>query len=69
MKIVFPDAGHCVFPMGHVGDKGFRFCAEKAEASKPYCAFHCSKCSKPPEAVPQPTTAASTLRRVFGGRL
>lgn len=67
--ITFPDLGGCVFPMGHVDQPSFKFCAEKAELGKPYCAFHCAKAFKPPEAIPQPTTNASSLRRVFGGRL
>ena len=66
--IHFPDHGYCTFPMGHVDQPGFHFCSAKAEDRKPYCAFHCAMCFKPPEAEPQATTAASTIRRVFGGR-
>lgn len=36
---------------------------------KPYCPEHYALCYRPFVATPQATTAASTLRRVFGGRM
>jgi GcrA cell cycle regulator len=31
----------CSWPLGEPGRKGFRFCGEKPEPGKPYCAAHC----------------------------
>jgi len=71
VTITFPDHGHCQFPMGHVRLAGFHFCAEKAEAHKPYCAFHCAMCYLPPR--PDDSfgmqLANSAMRRIFGGRV
>lgn len=37
----FPDAGRCVYPIGHPREASFRFCAsEVAVVGAPYCQFH-----------------------------
>jgi len=39
--VKFPPSGRCVWPDGHTGEAGFRFCGERvAEPGKPYCAGH-----------------------------
>lgn len=67
--IEFPDATQCLFPMGDPRESRFRFCAEKAEPGKRYCAFHCARCYLPAEPNKQPhDSRMSTIQRVFGGR-
>src|SRR5262245_62652770 len=34
------EQGECRWPIGDVGAKGFRFCAEEAAPGCPYCALH-----------------------------
>lgn len=38
--IVWPKHGECLFPIGEVRSKRFRFCCEPAVAGCPYCAGH-----------------------------
>jgi GcrA cell cycle regulator len=33
----------CHWPIGHPGDKRFRFCGQPTEGLKPYCSHHCGK--------------------------
>lgn len=41
----FPPKGHCVYPMGHPGEAGFRFCREAVGvAGEPYCTPHRGIC-------------------------
>ena len=35
-----PQPASCTWPVGHPGDKDFRFCGERPVAGKPYCAKH-----------------------------
>jgi GcrA cell cycle regulator len=32
----------CMWPVGHPGEPGFRFCGERALMGKPYCVDHCA---------------------------
>jgi GcrA cell cycle regulator len=32
----------CMWPVGHPGEPGFRFCGDRALMGKPYCAEHCA---------------------------
>ena len=34
----------CQYPIGHVGDPGFRFCADPVAKGSPYCADHHARC-------------------------
>ena len=39
-KVVALSGPSCSWPIGHPGDKGFRFCAAPQVPGKPYCAEH-----------------------------
>jgi GcrA cell cycle regulator len=39
-KVVAMSGPTCSWPIGHPGDKGFRFCDERPVPGKPYCATH-----------------------------
>lgn len=42
---LFPKQSCCVFPLGHPGTDGFRFCGESvADPGEPYCAEHRGRC-------------------------
>ena len=38
--VLFPDRGHCVYPIGDPGDDGFHFCGAAIRDGSPYCADH-----------------------------
>ena len=48
-----PGRERCRFPIGHPDQPDFRFCGDRAEAGKPYCANHCAVCyqRRPAEAA------------------
>ncbi|MEX2650769.1 MAG: GcrA family cell cycle regulator [Alphaproteobacteria bacterium] len=33
----------CAWPFGDPGDASFRFCGDRAEPGRPYCAAHCAQ--------------------------
>lgn len=37
----------CKWPIGHPGDKDFRFCGTKADGGSPYCAEHAEQAYQP----------------------
>jgi len=39
-KWEFPQAGHCVWPIGLPGHDGFHFCGDPISAGRPYCPAH-----------------------------
>jgi GcrA cell cycle regulator len=39
-KYAGPPGPTCSWPIGHPGEKGFRFCGARPVAGKPYCAEH-----------------------------
>lgn len=42
---IFPESGHCVYPIGHPGAENFQFCdARVAVPGSPYCREHLRKC-------------------------
>ena len=45
---VFPSPGHCLFPIGNPGDKGFHFCGDRVPVfGAPYCHDHMRVCYVP----------------------
>lgn len=44
---IFPEAGECVFPIGHPKEAGFHFCGQHVdEVGAPYCELHHHKVYK-----------------------
>jgi GcrA cell cycle regulator len=39
-----PDFRHCQYPIGNVGEPGFRFCGDPAKIRSSYCEAHHAKC-------------------------
>lgn len=37
---IFPERGHCIFPVGHPGEADFHFCGAEAKPLSPYCSAH-----------------------------
>jgi GcrA cell cycle regulator len=47
----FPAAGRCMWPIGHPGSQGFRFCGDElAGDGHPYCPQHNKIAYRPPTA-------------------
>lgn len=62
--------GDCRYPIGHVGEPGFHFCARPKVPGLSYCPDHARRCYQPPqvrrreaEVVPFPVMAARALAR------
>ncbi len=53
----------CRWPVGHPGEKGFRYCCKKTEWGKSYCAEHHALCYKPKD---ETRKADRFVRKVAG---